>query len=136
MSKNLSHHDWVVQQFDKYLRSQYRDVFIHSSIIEGVLVNESGKRSFDLANKSLLCSKKIYSSEFCVFNEIRDIRNRLAHDIFKKNGLAQNDIDKLRDDLIEKIHEAYKTSSFLEEKIFKKYKIKRSSIITFNPINY
>ncbi|MDP1845944.1 MAG: hypothetical protein Q8L09_04335 [Candidatus Moranbacteria bacterium] len=135
MSKNLSHHDWVVQQFDKYLRKQYRDVFIHSSIIEGVLVNESKERSFDLANKRLLCSKKIYSSEFCVFNEIRDIRNKLAHDIFKKDGLTQKDIDKLRDDLMEKIHKAYKISSFLEDKLFKKYKINRSSIITFNPTN-
>lgn len=133
MSKNLNHHDWVVQQFDKYLRKQYRDVFIHSSIIEGVLVNESGMDKFDSANKFLLCSKKITSSEFCIFNEIRKIRNSLAHDIFKKKGLAQKDIDKLRNDLMEKIHKAYKVSIFLDQKIFKKYKITRSPVITFNP---
>jgi hypothetical protein len=58
MVKNLNHNDWVKQQFEKYLKSTYRNVIIHSSIIEGTLKNESGKNKFDLANKSLLNSKK------------------------------------------------------------------------------
>lgn len=132
MAKNLSHKDWVKQQFNKYLKSSYRNVFVHSSIIEGILVNESGMDKFDSANKFLLCSQKITSSEFCVFNEIRKIRNSLAHDIFKKK-LPQNDIDKLRDDLMEKIQKAYKISSFLDKKIFKKYGITRPQAILFNP---
>lgn len=125
MSENLSHNNWVKQQFDKYLRKSYRDVFVYSSIIEGILVNESGMDKFDSANKFLLCSNKINSSEFCVFNKIRKIRNKLAHDIFKGKGLPQKDIDKLRDDLMEQICEAYRMSNFLDEKLFKKYKIKR-----------
>lgn len=133
MSKNLNHHNWVVQQFEKYLKTSYRNVFIHSSIIEGVLVNESGEDKFDSANRFLLCSRKINSSEFCVFDKIRKIRNSLAHRVFKKRGLSQKEIDKLRDDLMEKIHEAYKVSDFLNEKLFKEYKITRSSSITFNP---
>ena len=87
--------------------------------------NESGEDTFDLANKSLLRSEKITSSEFCVFNEIRNIRNNLVHESFK-NGLAQNEIDGLRDNLMKKIHNAYKSSSFLNNKLFKKYEIKRS----------
>lgn len=122
MAKNLSHQNWVLQQFDKYLKSSYRNVIIHASIIEGVLRNESGKNTFDLANKSLLLSKKITSSEFCIFNEVRNIRNSLVHESFK-NKLAQNEIDELRDSLMEKIHKAYKISIFLNKNLFKKYKI-------------
>lgn len=132
MAKNLSHHGWVLQQFEnKYLKATYRNVLIHSSIIEGVLRNESGEKMFDLANKSLLCSMKITSSEFCVFNEVRDIRNSLIHDSFRK-GLVQNDIDGLRDKLMERIHGAYRMSKFLNEKLFKKYEISRSSSVRFD----
>jgi DNA-binding MltR family transcriptional regulator len=129
MSKNLSHHDWIIQQFEeKYLKISYRDVLIHSSIIEGVLVKESGVDKFDLANKFLLCSGKISASEFCAFDEIRKIRNRLAHDIFKKS-LAQEEIDKLRDDLMRKIHKAYKISTFLDANLFQRYQIARQPSI-------
>lgn len=85
MSKNLDHREWVIEQFQKkYLKKSYRNVFIHSSIIEGMLVKESGMGTFDSANKFLLCSNKISSSEFCKFDQIRKIRNKLAHNIFKK----------------------------------------------------
>lgn len=134
MTKNLNHHDWVIQQFEgKYLESTYRDVIIHSSIIEGMLANESDEDNFDSANKLLLCSRQIDSSEFCVFNKVRKTRNKLVHGIFKNGGLPQNDIDELRDDLMKKIHEAYRMSNFLNEKLFKKYKITRAPSITFNP---
>jgi len=132
MAKNLSHRDWVLQQFkNEYLETNYRNVLIHSSIIEGVLRNESREKTFDLANKFLLCSMKITSPEFCVFNEVRDIRNSLIHDSFRK-GLVQNDIDGLRNKLMERIHGAYRMSKFLNERLFRKYKIGRSSSIQFD----
>ena len=135
MVKNLSHKNWVLQQFEaKYLKSSYRNVIIHASIIEGILRNESGKSMFDLANKSLLLSKKISSSEFCIFNGVRAIRNNLVHESFK-NGLAQNEIDGLRDNLMENIHNAYKVSSFLDKNLFRKYNIKRAPSILLNLSN-
>jgi hypothetical protein len=135
MSKPLkNHHDWVEYQFKKYLRDEYRDAFIHSSLIEGVLVKESGMDKFDLANKFLLCSGKITSFEFCIFNEIREIRNKIAHEIFKKQ-LKEKDINKLRDDLMSKIKEAYRKSSFLNIKLLKKYSIERKDVIKFEPEN-
>ena len=124
MVRNLSHNDWVIQQFKKYLRPSYRDVIIHTSIIEGVLRNESKKGSFDSANKFLLQSKKIDSSEFYMFNEVRDIRNKLIHESFM-NKLVQNEIDKLRDDLRVKILYAYQNSNFLDNTIFKQYNVTR-----------
>jgi len=134
MATNLNHVDWVKQQFDKYLNKSYRDVFVHSSMIEGILINESGKDSFDTANKALLLSNKINSSEFCVFNELRKIRNTLSHNIFKNNGLPQKEIDKLRNMLMTKILEAYSTSKFLDAKLIMKYQITRSPKIPYNPI--
>jgi len=133
MSKKwLNHEEWVVQQFqEKYLKKGHRNVLIHSSIIEGMLVNESGMYNFDSANKFLLCSKKIDHSEFCVFDEIRKIRNKIAHEIFKKK-LSQKKIDELLDNLMKKIHEAYKISDFLNKSLFTKYSIPRILIIAFN----
>ncbi len=125
MVRNLSHDDWVRQQFEeRYLKAFYRNVLIHSSIIEGTLRNESGRDKFASANKALLSSGKINSSEFCIFDEIRKIRNRLVHDSFK-DGLVQNEIDGLRDELMKKIHEAYRISSFLDVTLFTKYRIVR-----------
>ena len=72
MVRNLSHDDWVRQQFKgRYLRSEYRNVLIHSSIIEGMLRNESGQDTFASGNKALLFSGMVNSSEFRVFDVIR-----------------------------------------------------------------
>ena len=95
MVKNLSHQNWVQQQFEKYLRSSY---------------------------------------EFCVFNEVKNTRNSLVHESFK-NGLTQNEIDELRDELMEKIYNAYKMSGFLYKNLFKKYNIEQAPNILFNLSN-
>lgn len=133
--KWLNHNEWVLEQFqDKYLRKRYRNSIIHASIIEGILVSKAseGKRmKFNEAIKFLLCAGNINSSEFCVFNEIRENRNKIIHEIFKYN-LTQKGIDKLLDPLMKKIHEAYKTSDFLEKNLFKKYNIERVPSITFD----
>lgn len=132
MVRHLSHSKWVQQQYEeKYLRSGYRNVLVHSSIIEGTLRNESRRNKFDLANKQLLRSGKINSSEFCIFNKIRTIRNSLVHDSFR-DGLVQDEIDELRDELMKRIIEAYKISSFLNVTLFKKYRIVRPSCIAFD----
>jgi len=79
------------------------------TIIEGVLRNKSKKDKIDSANKFLLRSEKITSSDFCIFNEVRKTRNSLVHESFK-NKLTQNEIDGLRNNLMEKVHSAYKVS--------------------------
>ena len=132
MVKNLSHNDWALQQFDKYLKTSYRNVLIHASIIEGILRNESGQEKFYSANKFLFCNKQITISEFKVFDELRNIRNSLIHDSFK-DKLEQNKIDELRDKLMKKIHESYRISNFLNKRLFEKYSIERSVFITFDP---
>lgn len=131
MAKHLNHKEWINQQFEpKYLRKSHRNCFIHSALIEGMLIQKSGKNKFDLANESLLCFGKINSTEFCVFNTIRKIRNSLAHNIIKRT-FSQDDMDKLLADLINKIYEAYKCSKFLNKELIDKYDIKRPSIISF-----
>ena len=134
MPKTLKNHkEWIKYQFENYLRKEYRNIFIHSSIIEGVLVSESNMNTFDSANKFLLCFGHIKSPEFCVFNKIREIRNKIAHEIFK-NKLDEKNINQLRDNLMWKIHEAYKISRFLNDKLFKRYVITRPTSIKFNPV--
>lgn len=135
MVRDLSHDDWVRQQFEgKYLKTSYRNVLIHSSIIEGTLRNESGRETFHSANKALSHSGKIGPSEFRIFDEIRDIRNHLVHESFK-NGLIQNQIDGLRDELMKKILEAYRISSFLNVTLFMRYRIVRVASIPFNSVS-
>lgn len=132
MVRHLNHRDWVKQQFEnKYLKTSYRNVLIHSSIIEGTIRNLGKKDKFVSANKFLLTSGKITSNEFCIFNDIRNIRNSLVHDSFK-NGLNQDEIDRLRDSLMEKIHLAYRKSNFLDKKLLKKYAVPRLNTIKFD----
>jgi hypothetical protein len=133
MASNLSHDAWVRQQFAKrYLKSEYRNVLIHSSIIEGTLRNESRRNKFASANKALLDSGKINCEEFRVFDQIREIRNSLVHESFK-DRLVQKQIDGLRDELMKKILEAYRISRFLNYALFMKYGLVRVPSVAFDP---
>jgi hypothetical protein len=125
MSKRLSHIDWVIHQYEANgLRSSYRNVILHASIIEGAVRNESKKGGFEQANKSLKGAGIISPAEFNAFEEVRELRNKLIHESFK-DGLDEDQILELRDTLREKILMAYTISKFLESKVFKKYGIQR-----------
>jgi hypothetical protein len=133
MARNLDHDKWVRGQF-AYLRDLYRDALLHASIIESILTSESGAGTFDSANKLLLCIGKTVAFEFCLFNEIREIRNKLVHRIFKKR-LSSNQIDSLIKQLMEKIRDAYRKSTFLDNALFKKYNIPRGSTLAITPVS-
>lgn len=134
MTTNLNHHDWIAQQFQgRYLQKWYRNVLIHASIIEGILIKESCMDTFDTANRCLRKCGNINPHEYQAFNEIRKIRNKIAHGIFKGGGFSQRDVDELRDDLMDKIRYAYQISIFLEDKLFKKYSLRRPIVITYKP---
>ena len=140
MSKRWkNHNEWVAEQFqNKYLKKSYRNVLIHTSIIEGMLIKKSGEKSFIAANKFLLDSGVIDSSEHKTFDEIRKIRNKISHNIFSGNsgaGLSQKDIDILLKEVIYKMHTAYKTSRFLNRNLFMEYSITRPSSIIYNLIH-
>ena len=132
MAKNLTHQQWIEEQFKpKYLNVTYRNVLLHASIIEAMVTKHSGMRNFDPGNKFLLCAGYITKDEFCVFDSIRNERNKLVHNIFsKKGGLTQNQILEIMQNLMEVIHKAYKSSKFLDENLFNKYKLTRCSSIT------
>ncbi|MDQ5968959.1 MAG: hypothetical protein QG579_116 [Patescibacteria group bacterium] len=124
MAKNLHHNDWVLQQFkSEYLKTTHRNVIIHASIIEGTLRNISKQGSFSEAVKSLAVSGKIIPKETRIFDKIKNTRNSLIHDSFRKE-FDQDKIDGLRDLLMVQIQEAYKESHFLERNLINKYKIK------------
>lgn len=133
MSKKwLNHNEWVLEQFqEQYLKKRYRNIFIHASIVESVLVNKCGIDNFHSANKCLLYSKDINPAEFSMFDKIRKNRNKVAHEIFKDRGLSQRDIDKILHELRTTILKAYGTSNFLDINLFKKYNIPRVPDIAF-----
>lgn len=134
MSKHLDHRSWVEEQISKYLGTNYRNVFIHSSIIEGILVTKSGKYRLQNAIDTLAFSHTITPSEATIFGEIKDLRDSLAHEIFKNGGLSQDAIyHQLIKPLMAKIRKAYIVSPFLQKELFEKYKIVRPDIIAFNP---
>jgi hypothetical protein len=121
--------NWLAEQFkNKYLSHAYRNVVLHASIIEAVLTNETSTNSFSIANRMLLCSKKISPDEFCLFDKVRKDRNKLVHKSF---GLSQSNIGKIQKSLKINIHNAYKKSGFLESHLFKKYSLKRADCILF-----
>jgi len=129
MSKRLSHNDWVIQEFNaKSLKSSYRNVILHASFIEGAVRNVSNKGSFEKANKSLVGAETISLEEFNAFEAVREVRNKLIHQVFK-DGLDEDQILGLRDTLREKILAAYRISTFLDDRVFKKYGIQRLPII-------
>lgn len=121
--------EWLAEQFtDKYLSNAYRNVVLHASIIEAILTKETNTNSFSVANKMLLCSKKITSEEFCLFDKVQKDRNKLVHRSF---GLPQRKLGKIQNSLKINIHNAYKNSKFLESHLFKKYSLNRASCIPF-----
>jgi len=125
MSKHLSHNDWVIRQFDANgLRSSYRNVILHASIIEGAVRNESNKDSFKQANESLRDAGIISPAEFNAFEKVREVRNKLIHESFK-DGLDEDQILGLRDTLRKKILIAYTISEFMDSKVFNMYRIQR-----------
>jgi hypothetical protein len=125
MSKHLSHNDWVIRQFDANgLRSSYRNVILHASIIEGAVRNVTNKGNFKQANESLKDAGRTTPAEFNAFEEVREVRNKLIHESFK-DGLTEDRIEGLRDTLRKKILTAYKISKFLDDEVFKKYGIQR-----------
>ena len=129
MTKRLNHTDWVVWQFNpRGLKATYRNVILHSSFIEGVLRREvwgeKKKGSFHEAIERLSTRGRITSHERQVFMEVKNLRNDLVHDSFK-NRFTQKQTEACLNDLWEKILKAYGISTFLDDELFKKYRIPR-----------
>lgn len=125
MSKRwLTHKQWIAEQFDdRYLPDNFRNTIIHAIILEGVLRKESKKGGFKEANINLLKNKTISELEFQMFDAVRDVRNKIAHEIVK-TAFSQKDLDRLIKDLAAKILKAYQGSVFMGEKLFKEYGLK------------
>lgn len=119
----MNHKEWIKNQFTRnMMKVNYRNSLIHFSLIESFLRNKAQKRTFDLANKTLLCCDLITSEEFCIFETIRLSRNEIIHKLFLK-PLGENDINKKVKNLMNDILLAYKKSEFLKKNLFGKYRI-------------
>jgi len=123
----------MAQQF-KNLKTRYRDALLHASFIEGVVFNKSKstRRGLYHAILWLHIHKKITAEERDAFNEVRNARNTLVHDIVKKEA-SQRQIDQWLKDLMNKVLKAYRMSTFLNDELFKKYNIPRNDLTKQSP---
>ena len=120
----MNHKEWIKNQFTgKMMKVNYRNALIHFSLIESFLRNKAQKRTFDLANKTLLCCGLTTSEEFCIFEKIRLLRNEIIHKLFLES-LGEKDINKKVNNLMKDILFAYKKSEFLKKNLIEKYEIK------------
>lgn len=129
--KKLSHEKWVECQFNKYNKSCFRDVVLHTSFIESTIIAESERfhpfpclkergqfRTFGYAIELLKTNDDYKDKDFEAINDLREKRNNLIHGIMEE-GIDQNEIESRVGKIYEKIKEVYKSDLF--NKIFEKF---------------
>ena|SRR3989338_7822766 len=131
--RNLSHKEWVVYQFYCCdFDSSYKNVFLHTSFIEGLVIDKSidqhpfptveekekvkenpnYKRGF---RNALTLLESDISGESKLLHKLYDDRNALIHNIARKpNPLDQNGIEMMRNKMWQNILDIYKTSDFID----------------------
>lgn len=130
--KNLCHREWMEYQFNcRINKIEYRDVILHSSIIESAIIFESKKqhpfpcinekgrfRTLSNAIDILRRSAKYSQEELDEIDELGKLRNNLIHGIVEKE-LKQNDIETYiyeMYDMIVKIYESDLINSIFKDK--------------------
>lgn len=119
--KHLPHKEWVMSQ---KLRKNFRDVLVHTALIESAIIKESiKKKAFSKKNDGsyrsfgkaieILDKNKILD----IFN-LKERRNQLVHDIFSKR-LNQDEIEKIRDEMFNLIHKIRKESELIKKYLAK-----------------
>lgn len=128
---DLSHVDWVNYQLKCNLNNSLRNVLLHTSFIEAILIDKSEDiKGFPFTDKEkcnvcnnryrtirgalkVLEKEKVISNneKMDCFDKLFDTRNRLIHSVARKGKeLDQNQIEKLRNDMYEKIMQIYRSS--------------------------
>lgn len=128
---NLTHNEWVLYQFDCGFYRSYKNVFLHTSFLEGLILDKSQektsfptederekieedqnyKRGFRRALKIL---KEDLNNEYRLLHKLYDDRNKLIHSIARlPRPLDQDGIESIRDTMWKHIIEIYKGSDFI-----------------------
>ena len=117
--KHLTHEAWVK---DQKLRKTFRDVLVHTSLIESIIINESIKIE-PLPNKEIKTYRS-FGKAITILdkNKIIDIYllkekcNELMHNIFRKK-LNQDQNEKIRDEMFNLINKIRKESDIAKKYI-------------------
>lgn len=99
----------------------YRNVVLHSSIIESLIETESKRNGFTAGLITLLSIRKISIKDLIMLNKIRGLRNKIVHGFFKK-GIRER-MNKNIHSLAMAIITTYRDSDFLKNQFIKKYKL-------------
>ncbi|TSC67980.1 MAG: hypothetical protein G01um101466_588 [Parcubacteria group bacterium Gr01-1014_66] len=140
---DLTNQEWVKYQLDCNLDREIRDVLLHASFIEGVIIAESEKyhtfpyqdekgkfRSFW---KALNLLKGKMNDEFNPINEMRELRNELIHGI-AKNGFDQKTIERKRDSLYCLILKVY-NGNFMNNKFKERFDVSTQKLTQVNDLS-
>jgi len=116
------HNDWVKAQFDSQRRkADYRNVMIHTGLIENVIEDEAGyKENFSVAIKILRFSKRYDGLD--KIEKLRKLRNKIVHRI-ELDKLDEKEINKTRDEMHTLLKEIYKDNLLIKDYFQSKYKI-------------
>lgn len=141
VNKSLSHDDYVRYQFycgkNRFVAS-YKNVFLHTSLVEGLIVSKSEEANpypdekekennakYRTFRYALVILKKLLGDEYKILHVLYDDRNDLIHDITK---LDQNAIEEKIRKMWVHIVEVYKGSEFLNELFGNRYNFSPKSI--------
>jgi Mn-containing catalase len=122
MKKLKKHKDWVKTQFTApYKSPSYRNVLIHTGLIENIIEKEAKhKVNFDVAIKILKFSKRYKNLD--KIDNLRKLRNKIVHKI-EERELDEDRIIKIRDDMHKSLKEIYHSQSLIQKYFLKKYGI-------------
>ncbi|OGY58145.1 MAG: hypothetical protein A3C03_00205 [Candidatus Colwellbacteria bacterium RIFCSPHIGHO2_02_FULL_45_17] len=140
--RDLSNRDYVYCQFtNKRLKTRYKNVFIHTSLIEGLIVDRSLRKESQVRQKCECCGREDsfrsfrraieilrddVGDQYNSLHEIYTIRNELAHDFIT---LDQAPLEQKIEEAWEKIINVYKNSEFLNELFHVKYNFRPDKIV-------
>jgi len=148
---DLSHIDWVNYQLKCNLaRRSLRNVLLHTSFIEAVLIDKSqdiiklgeadrekGKKYRDikiaikiLEDEELISYQGKSSTRESIFRDLFISRNDLIHGIVKLPGLDQGQIEKLRNEAHEKILQIYSSAFILKIFAEREYSLPSKEVIS------
>jgi hypothetical protein len=121
MRRKKIHADWVKAQFSsKWKSSSYRNVLIHTGLIENIIGEEARHRdNFAIAIKILRFSgyEKLGAIE-----ELRKLRNKIVHKV-EEEELDESEIIETRDRMHKLLGEIYHKNVLIKDYFFKKYGI-------------
>ena len=124
---NMDHLTWIKEQFEKKnTRAIYRNVLIHTSFLETVVIKEAdqGRTNFECAIKILRSNAAIYNrNTIDMIDGLRKKRNKIIHELLKNNGLDEALINMTIKEMRGLLKNIYHNAPFVQRYFLNEYQI-------------